>query len=122
MKYDDTILVVDDDNLVRLGIMMTLKDKGYTRCVAAKTGAMAVDMAREHRPKAILMDVRLGSGIDGIAAANLIREFHPCHVVFLTGSNELETRRRIEQANPSGLLTKPILSHIITNALEQLIT
>lgn len=122
LNHDDTILVVDDDNLVRLGIMMTLKENGYTRCFAAKNGAAAVELARQHAPVVILMDVRLGTGIDGIQAADIIREEHPCRVVFLTGSNEIETRSRIEQARPAAFLTKPILPHIIIHTLDNLKT
>jgi CheY-like chemotaxis protein len=67
-----------------------------------------------HRPAVVLMDVRLGSGLDGIESVRKIRQSHPCKVIFLTGSNETTTRLRIETTDPTGVLVKPILpQHLI---------
>lgn len=117
---DTPILVVDDDNLVRLGIRMTLEDAGFQNIQVAKTGAAAVEMALRHHPRLILMDVRLGTGIDGVEAVRRIRMSHTCDVIFLTGSNETATRIRIDATVPSGVLVKPILPEHLIEALEAL--
>jgi CheY-like chemotaxis protein len=75
---------------------------------------VAIEMALRHRPAVVLMDVRLGSGLDGIESVRKIRQSHPCKVIFLTGSNETTTRLRIETTDPTGVLVKPILpQHLI---------
>ncbi|GEO37831.1 hypothetical protein SAE02_19790 [Skermanella aerolata] len=117
---DTPILVVDDDNLVRLGIRMTLEDAGFRNIQVAKTGAAAVEMAVRHQPRLILMDVRLGTGIDGVEAVRQIRKVHTCDVIFLTGSNETATRIRVDATVPSGVLVKPILPEHLIEALEAL--
>ena len=114
------ILIVDDDNLVRLGIRMTLEDAGFRNLQVARKGATAIEMALRHHPYLILMDVRLGSGIDGVEAAQQIRRSHPCDVIFLTGSNETATRLRIEATAPTGVLIKPILPQHLIEALQSL--
>jgi two-component system, response regulator PdtaR len=119
MLTDDApILIVDDDNLVRLGIRMTLEDAGFRNLQVARTGLTAIKMALEHRPTVVLMDVRLGNGMDGVEAAQKIRQSHPCNVIFLTGSSETATRLRIEATDPSAVLVKPILPQHLIGALR----
>jgi CheY-like chemotaxis protein len=119
MLTDDApILIVDDDNLVRLGIRMTLEDAGFRNLQVARTGLTAIKMALEHRPTVVLMDVRLGNGMDGVEAAQKIRRSHPCNVIFLTGSSETATRLRIEATDPSAVLVKPILPQHLIGALR----
>jgi CheY-like chemotaxis protein len=120
LTSDAPILIVDDDNLVRLGIQMTLEDAGFRNLRIAKTGATAIEMALRHHPKLILMDVRLGSGIDGVEAAQHIRQIHGCDVIFLTGSNETATRLRVDATAPTGVLVKPILPQHLLEALQSL--
>jgi two-component system, response regulator PdtaR len=78
----------------------------------------AIEMALRHRPTVVLMDVRLGSGMDGVEAAQKIRRSHPCNVIFLTGSNETATRLRIEATDPTAILVKPILPWHLIGALQ----
>jgi CheY-like chemotaxis protein len=121
MLTDDVpILIVDDDNLVRLGIRMSLEDAGFRNLQVAKTGPAAIKMALRYRPAVVLMDVRLGAGMDGIEAAQKIRQTHPCKVIFLTGSNETATRLRINATDPADVLVKPILPHHLIEALQAL--
>jgi CheY-like chemotaxis protein len=77
-------------------------------------------MALRHRPAVVLMDVRLGSGIDGVESVRKIRQSHPCKVIFLTGSNETTARLRIEATDPASVLVKPILPQHLIEALQPL--
>jgi CheY-like chemotaxis protein len=52
------------------------------------------------------MDIRLGSGIDGVEVAQKIRQPHPCKVSFLTGSSETATRLWINATDPPDVLVK----------------
>jgi two-component system, response regulator PdtaR len=81
---------------------------------------VAIEMALRHRPAVVLMDVRLGSGIDGVEAVRKIRQSYPCDVIFLTGSNETATRLRIEATAPAGVLVKPILPQHLIGAIQSL--
>jgi CheY-like chemotaxis protein len=120
LTSDAPILIVDDDNLVRLGIRMILEDAGFRNLQVAKTGPTAIRMASRHHPAVVLMDVRLGTGMDGVEAARRICQEHPCKVIFLTGSNETATRLRIEATEPAGVLVKPILPQHLIGALQSL--
>ena len=67
-----SVLVVDDEALVRAGFTALLDDADdITVVTSASNGAQAVAAAREHRPDVVLMDLRMPV-MDGIEATELI--------------------------------------------------
>ena len=67
------VMVVDDQGLVREGLMTLLGTApGITAVVAAADGAQAVALAARHRPDVVLMDLRMPV-MDGITAIRHIR-------------------------------------------------
>jgi CheY-like chemotaxis protein len=80
----------------------------------------AIEMPLRHRPAVVLIDVRLGSSINGVEAAQGIRQERPCRVIFPTGSNEIATRLRINATAPADVLVKPILPQHLIGALQSL--
>jgi DNA-binding NarL/FixJ family response regulator len=66
------VLVADDQDLVRIGLRTLLAgEDGMTVVAEAADGLAAVELARQHRPDVVLMDVRM-PGIDGIEATRRI--------------------------------------------------
>jgi two-component system, response regulator PdtaR len=80
----------------------------------------ASDMTLRHCPAVLLIDVRLGSGINGVEAAQGIRQERPCRVIFLTEANKTATRLRIETTERASVLVKPILPQHLIGALQSL--
>jgi two-component system, response regulator PdtaR len=80
----------------------------------------AIEMTLRHHPAVVLIDVRLGSSINGVEAAQGIRQERPCRVIFPTGSNEIATRLRINATAPADVLVKPILPQHLIGALQSL--
>lgn len=77
-----TVLVVDDQELVRSGLVMILKRREDLQVVGeAADGAAAVEAARRLTPDVIVMDIRM-PGLGGIEAAERIRS-HDDHVRIL---------------------------------------
>ena len=85
------VLVVEDDGVLALDLAETLDDLGYTVAGTATRGEEAIDLARRLHPNLILMDVGLAGDIDGIAAAEAIRDEHDVPVVFLTAHADDDT-------------------------------
>jgi two-component system cell cycle sensor histidine kinase/response regulator CckA len=78
------ILVVEDQRAVAGALRMRLRGLGYDVVGIAKDGNEAIERARELRPDLILMDIRLGDGIDGIEAAHRIRTQYDIPVVYVS--------------------------------------
>ncbi|WP_069167841.1 response regulator [Nocardia altamirensis] len=67
-----TVLVVDDQDLIRIGLRTLIDTEDGLSCAGeASDGLAAVQLARQVRPAVILMDIRM-PGIDGIEATRRI--------------------------------------------------
>jgi DNA-binding NarL/FixJ family response regulator len=71
------ILVVDDNEAVRRGVISILASKmSWEVCGEAKDGGEAIQMARELLPDVILLDISM-PGLNGLQAARLLRQEVP---------------------------------------------
>ncbi|HQY22498.1 MAG TPA: UvrY/SirA/GacA family response regulator transcription factor [Gammaproteobacteria bacterium] len=104
------VLVVDDHDLVRSGIVRLLSDiAGITVVGEANTGEEAVKIAREKRPNVVLMDIRM-PGIGGLEATRKIVHQNPeIKVIALTIYENEPFPTKLLQAGASGYLTKGAL-------------
>jgi len=66
------IVIVDDHQLAREGLKAVLNGDDIEIVAMAATGEAAVEAVIEHRPDIVLMDIRLGEGIDGLEATRRI--------------------------------------------------
>lgn len=66
------ILIVDDHQLAREGLKAVLAGPDIEIVDMASTGEEAVEQVRRHQPEIVLMDIRLGAGIDGLEATRQI--------------------------------------------------
>jgi DNA-binding NarL/FixJ family response regulator len=67
-----SVVIADDQAMVRSGLAMVLTAEGDIEVVAeARDGGEAVRVAREQRPDVVLMDIRM-PGMDGIEAARML--------------------------------------------------
>jgi two-component system, NarL family, response regulator DevR len=113
------LLVVDDHEVVRQGLVSLLDRREHFQVVAeAGTAAEAVEMARKFEPDLVVMDVRLPDG-SGIEACREIRaEFPATRVVILTSYPDEEAVLSAIIAGASGYLLKQIRSRDLVSALE----
>ena len=67
-----TILVADDQDIVRELVQVIFGDAGF-RVLEAASGAQALALAREHAPDLILLDVTLPVGPDGLTVCRELK-------------------------------------------------
>jgi light-regulated signal transduction histidine kinase (bacteriophytochrome) len=101
------IMIVEDERILALDLAETLDELGYTVAGMASRGEEAIELARRLDPQLILMDVRLDGDVDGIAAAETIRDEHDVPVVFLTAHADDDTLHRATRSEASAYLVKP---------------
>lgn len=112
------VLIVEDEFLIALAAESDLEAAGLIVVGKAGNYEKALELARATRPDLILMDVRLGTGRDGIEAAIAIRAELDIPVVFATGSINAENTRRAAAAHPAGWLAKPYSSDALVTTLR----
>ncbi len=101
------VMVVDDQALVREGLMTLLQTVADIHPVAAAAdGEEAVALCARHRPDVVLMDLRMPK-LDGVAATRRIREAQPeTEVVVLTTHADEASILDALRAGARGYLTK----------------
>jgi len=115
-----TLLLVEDDDLVRLTVAMTLEDLGFT-VLEATTGEAALQQLKAGLDTDILVtDIDLGPGISGLQLADQVREGWPrLPVVFVTGRTPtLQGRPRRE---PEAYLPKPFEGETLARVVHGLL-
>jgi|GEM_PF-4577726 PAS domain S-box-containing protein len=112
------ILVVEDEWLVAQGISENLKDLGYEVAGLAPSGEEALRLAAESPPDLVVMDILLQGEMDGIDAAELLRQRFDLPVVFLTAYADPHTLERAKVAEPYGYILKPFEVRELHSAVE----
>jgi DNA-binding NarL/FixJ family response regulator len=103
-----TVLIADDQQLVRDGLRMIIEAAGDLDVVGeAVDGVDAVEQATRLRPDVVLMDVKMPK-LEGIEATkHIVRDLgHTTRVVMLTTLSDPETVYRALVAGASGFLLK----------------
>jgi two-component system, NarL family, response regulator DevR len=113
------ILVVDDHEVVRQGLVSLLERRdGFQVVAQAGTVAEAIEAAHKFQPDLVVMDVRLPDG-SGIEACREIRAEHPgTRIVILTSYPDEEAVFASIVAGASGYLLKQIRGRDLVAALE----
>jgi CheY-like chemotaxis protein len=112
------ILVVEDEVIIAMDIAMQLRELGYQPVGHATRGEQAVSLAQQLHPDLILMDVHLGSSMDGITAASVIRSQMGTKIVFLSAFDTSANRARAEAIEPAGYITKPFDTGELRSVIE----
>ena len=117
--YDQSlVLVVDDEQPVRDAIRFYLEQVGF-RSMCAADGAEAIEIANQHAPDIILMDIQMPK-MDGIQATEQLYEnpdLKEVPVVFLTAEDDTNTVLRALSRSSEGYLVKPVEMETIANKL-----
>jgi DNA-binding NarL/FixJ family response regulator len=101
-----SVLLADDQELVRSGFRLILELAGFEVVGEAADGREAVELARSSRPDVVLMDVRM-PGMDGIEATRRIGQAGlPSRVLMLTTFDLDEYVYEALRAGASGFLLK----------------
>ena len=103
-----TILVVDDLMAERIRSKQMLEKAGY-RVIEAVDGAEALELAKQHLPHAVVMDIVMPT-MDGFTATAHLRRFAETSsipVIMLSSKNQESDIFRAKRLGVFGYLTKP---------------
>jgi len=113
-----SVLIADDQELVRTGFRVVLESEGIEVVGEAANGREAVELAARLRPDVVLMDVRMPE-LDGIAATRRIRDAGDTpHVLVLTTFDLDEHVYDALRAGASGFLLKDVRAAQLVEAVH----
>ena len=100
-----TILVVEDEQRLRGLVRGYLEHEGFAVLTAAD-GLTALDLARQHAPDLVVLDLML-PGLDGLEVCRRLRSFSDAYVIMLTAKAEEIDRIVGLEVGADDYLTKP---------------
>jgi DNA-binding NarL/FixJ family response regulator len=117
---DITCLIVDDHEVVREGLRLSLSRAPHIRVVGeAADGASAVALAQRRRPNVVIMDVRM-PGMDGLAATKEITDSVPeTSVLIFTAYSERSLLSRGLESGARGYILKEAPHQTLLRAIEK---
>jgi len=111
-----TVLVAEDETIIRMDLREMLEEEGY-HVVEAADGEQAVRLAREVRPSLAILDIKMPVK-DGLVAAQEISEEGIAPVLILTAYSQRELVEQAAVAGAMGYLVKPFQKHDLLPAIE----
>jgi putative nucleotidyltransferase with HDIG domain len=112
------ILLAEDEALLAKDIENKIKRMGHDFAGYAVSGEMAIELAYQQQPDLVLMDIRLRGQMDGIEAAQRIREILEIPIIFITAYADDETLQRAKTTEPYGYILKPVESRELSIVIE----
>ncbi|GGO09642.1 response regulator [Saccharibacillus kuerlensis] len=114
-----TVLLVDDHEMVRIGLAAVLDTEDGIEVVGeASSGEEGVRLARQYKPDVVLMDLVM-DGMDGIEATREVLKTHPeCKVLVLTSYLDDEKMYPVIEAGAFSYLLKTSRANEVADAIR----
>jgi response regulator NasT len=110
------VLVAEDEALIRLDIVETLREHGFEVVAEAADGEEAIAKAEELKPDLVVMDIKMPN-MDGITAAKRMAELK-IPVVLLTAFSQKELVDQAAEAGAMAYVVKPFTPTDLIPAVE----
>ncbi|GAA4835271.1 response regulator transcription factor [Garicola koreensis] len=120
-----SVLLADDQALLRAGFAMVIDSQPDLRVVAqAGDGAEALQLARQHRPDVVLMDIRMPQ-LDGLEATAKITEdegLQATRIIVLTTFDTDEYALQALRSGAAGFLLKDVQPEVLLDSIRTVVT
>jgi CheY-like chemotaxis protein len=103
----ETIIVVEDEGLIAYHLKDVLEKNNYRVPSTVATGEEAIKATYYNNPDLVLMDINLAGEMNGITAAEKIRDDFNIPVIFLTAYGDDQIIEEAKIADPYGYILKP---------------
>lgn len=114
-----TVLIIDDNEMTREVLRVTLRSDGYNVVGEAADGEAGLELALKLRPHIVCLDVLMPK-ISGLDALKQIKAKLPQTVVLMvTGSRDRDTIQTALQSGANGFILKPFTASTVLAAIEK---
>lgn len=117
------ILVVDDDEMIRLYLATYLQNSGFQNIRFAENGAEALSSISEMCPACVVLDINMPvmDGYETLAHIRSSEDMKDLPVLVVTGHDSRDQRNNIMRAGASNLISKPIDGDVLVERVTNLI-
>jgi AmiR/NasT family two-component response regulator len=109
------IVVAEDEAVIRMDLVETLREEGYEVVAEASDGVSAVDAIRSRRPDVALVDIAMPA-LDGIEVTRQVSD--EAAVVVVTAFGQRERIGQAREAGAMAYLVKPVTRDDLIPAIE----
>lgn len=109
LPTEATILIVDDSRTAIAVLRKTLEPTGYT-IISAPSGEDGIEMAKQHQPDLILMDIVM-PGLNGFQATRILRKeelTQDIPIIIISGNEQATEKFWGLRVGANGFLSKPV--------------
>ena len=114
----ESVLIVEDDDIIARVEEWRLKNLGYNVCGRAITGAEAMEFVVNKKPDVVLMDINIKGEMDGIETAKMMKKGFNIPVIYVTSHSDGVTLERAKETKPDGFIVKPFDDKDLRVAIE----
>lgn len=100
------VVIADDDSITRFDLKLALTEMGLSVIGEAADGKQAIDLVRALKPDLAIFDIMMPN-IDGLQAAQTVRDEHLAPVMLLSGFGEDDMVAKADSAGVLAYLCKP---------------
>jgi two-component system chemotaxis response regulator CheY len=116
-----TILIVDDNDLMRTLLRGILRSDAYQIIGEARNGIIALEFIAKSKPDIVFLDVMMPE-MGGLEALQAIKAKHPeIIVIMITGNPSVENVKESIQGGAGGFIIKPFNSAKVLDTLVRAI-
>jgi len=101
-----SILLVEDEVLIRADMREILENAGHKVCAECGNGEQAMNFVKKNIPELVIMDIMM-PGIDGLEAAKFMHSLN-IPVVMVTAHSQSKMIQRAENVHVYGYVVKPV--------------
>jgi two-component system, NarL family, response regulator len=123
MPPDDLkILLVEDDELFRLGLQVRLqREPGIEILAEASDGETAIDLVKQQSFDLVLLDIGL-PGLGGLETCRQLKQSHPAlNILILTSRNDRSLISRLVAAGAQGYCLKGVAPETLVLAMRSIV-
>ncbi len=112
------ILIVEDEPAIAEHIAAYLDNEDFEVSGIAYDSEEALQQLQINTPDAVILDINLEGGEDGIGIAQIINDTYQIPFLFLTAHSDKHTLNRAKAVNPSGYIVKPFNEKTLQASVE----
>ena len=119
---DQSILIIEDDPVIRLGFHVSLKANNY-KTYLADDAIASIAEARKHQPDLIILDLGLPAG-DGFVVMDRLKQFPSLSVIpviVVSGRDARLGERQSREHGASAFLPKPVDNQVLLSTIRRLL-